>query len=68
MTLGSDHDAKKFFRWPVDGGRDLSLAWNYKDASSIFAYECDQDIFGGYDEQSGRGVVAWADHRVLPGK
>jgi len=68
MTLGSDHDAKKFFRWPVDGGRDLSLAWNYKDASSIFAYECDQDFFGGYDEQSGRGVVACADHRVLPGK
>ncbi len=68
MTLGCDHGATKFFSWPIDHGKDLSRGTNYQDASSIFAWYCDQDFFGSYDHQAGRGVVAFANHHQLPGK
>jgi len=68
MTLGMDHSGEKFFHWPVDQGRDLSLGTNYQDASSIFAYFCDQDFFGSYNDDLGRGVVSYANHHQLPGK
>lgn len=68
MTLGTDHAGTTFYTWPIFEGKDLSLARNYEDAASIFAWGCDQDFFGSYDEDADRGVVAWADHRVLPGK
>lgn len=68
MTLGSDHGATKFFQWPVDGGKDLTRGTNYQDASSIFAWHCDQDFFGSYDDGADRGVVAFANHHQLPGK
>jgi len=68
MTLGCDHGATKFFSWPIDHGKDLSRGTNYQDASSIFAWHCDQDFFGSYDDRADRGVVACANHRQLPGK
>jgi tetratricopeptide (TPR) repeat protein len=68
MTLGSDHSSVKFFTWPIDHGKDLSRGTNYEDASSIFAWNCDQDFFGSYDEGADRGVVAYANHHQLPGK
>lgn len=68
MTLGCDHGAEKFFQWPIDQGKDLSRGTNYQDASSIFAWHCDQDFFGSYDHGVNRGVVSYADHRQLPGK
>lgn len=68
MTLGSDHSSIKFFRWPLDQGRDLTRGTNYQDASSIFAWHCDQDFFGSYDDGADRGVVAYANHRQVPGK
>jgi Flp pilus assembly protein TadD len=68
MTLGSDHGANQFFQWPIDHGKDLSRGANYQDASSIFAWHCDQDFFGSYDEDADRGVVAFANHYLLPGK
>jgi tetratricopeptide (TPR) repeat protein len=68
MTLGTDHSGKVFFRWPISEGKDLSLGRSYQDASSIFAYECDQDFFGAYDEDANRGVVAYANHHQLVGK
>jgi tetratricopeptide (TPR) repeat protein len=68
MTLGCDHGGEKFFRWPIDQGKDLSRGTNYQDASSIFAWYCDQDFFGSYDDVADRGVVAYANHRELPGK
>ena len=54
--------------WPISQGRDLSRGATYEDASSIFAYECDQDFFGSYDDDADYGVVACANHHVLPGK
>ena len=41
---------------------------NYQDASSIFAWHCDQDFFGSYDDDVDRGVVSYANHHQLPGK
>ena len=68
MTLGTDHAGTTFFQWPMNKGVDLSRGKNYRRMSSIFAYECDQDFFGSYDEDEDRGCVAFADHRQLPGK
>lgn len=68
MTLGTDHGAEKFFNWPIHEGKDLSRGTNYQDASSIFAWHCDQDFFGSYNHDLGRGVVAYANHHQLPGK
>lgn len=68
MTLGCDHGAEKFFQWPVDNGKDLTRGTNYYDASSIFAWHCDQDFFGSYDDDADRGVVSYANHHQVPGK
>lgn len=68
MTLGTDHGAEKFFNWPTHEGKDLSHGTNYQDASSIFAWFCDQDFFGSYNDDLGRGVVSYANHHQLPGK
>jgi tetratricopeptide (TPR) repeat protein len=68
MTLGSDHDGTKFFQWPFHEGKDLTRGTNYQDASSIFAYGCDQDFFGSYHHDLQRGVVAYANRHQLPGK
>ncbi len=68
MTLGTDHAGTTFYRWPLSDGKDLSRGTNYQDASSIFAYQCDQDFFGSYDDGADRGVVSYANHYQVPGK
>lgn len=68
MTLGTDHGAERFFHWPMHEGKDLTRGTNYQDASSIFAWHCDQDFFGSYNDDLDRGVVAYANHHQLPGK
>lgn len=68
MSLGTDHDGRKFFNWPVHKGKDLSWLRNYEIYSSVFAVDCDYDFFGAYDVDADRGIVQVADHYVLPGK
>jgi len=68
MSLGTDHNAREFFRWPIHDGKDLSWLKNYETYSSIFAVKCTHDFFGAYDVDADRGVVQWADHRQLSGK
>jgi tetratricopeptide (TPR) repeat protein len=68
MTLGTDHNAREFFRWPVHEGRDLSWLKNYPRYSSIFAVDCSFDFFGACDAESGRGIVQVGNRHVLPGK
>jgi tetratricopeptide (TPR) repeat protein len=68
MTLGCDHAGEKFFKWPIDQGKDLTWGTNYFDASSIFAWHCDQDFFGCYCYDLGRGLVSCANHHEVPGK
>jgi hypothetical protein len=53
---------------PLSRGKDLTRGTNYQDASSIFAWHCDQDFFGSYNDDLDRGVVAYANHHQLPGK
>ncbi len=68
MTLGCDHSGETFFQWPIDHGKDLTRGTNYLDASSIFAWYCDQDFFGSYCDDLGRGLVSYANHFQVPGK
>ncbi|NUQ64007.1 MAG: DUF5107 domain-containing protein [Pirellulales bacterium] len=68
MSLGTDHNGREFFRWPIHNGKDLSWLKNYDTWASIFAVDCRYDFFGAYDVDLDRGIVQVADHRVLPGK
>lgn len=68
MTLGTDHNAREFFRWPIHEGRDLSWLKNYETYASIFSVRCTHDFFGAYDVDADRGIVQVADHRQLGGK
>ena len=68
MTLGTDHSAREFFRWPVHEGRDLSWLKNYDKYASIFAVDCQYDFFGAYDVDLNRGIVQVANHRDVGGK
>ncbi|WP_297036471.1 DUF5107 domain-containing protein, partial [Thermogutta sp.] len=68
MSLGTDHNAREFFRWPIHDGKDLSWLKNYETYASVFAVQCTHDFFGAYDVDADRGLVQWADHRELSGK
>jgi len=68
MSLGTDHNAREFFRWPIHQGRDLSWLRNYETYASVFAVNCTYDFFGAYDVEADRGIVQVADHRQLGGK
>ena len=68
MSLGTDHNAREFFHWPVDKGRDLSWLKNYPQYASIFAVNCTYDFFGAYDVDADRGIVQVANWRELGGK
>ncbi len=68
MTLGTDHNAREFFRWPVDKGRDLTWLKNYETYASVFSVNCTYDFFGAYDVNMDRGIVQVANHNELGGK
>lgn len=68
MFLGTDHNAREFFRWPIHEGRDLTWLKNYETYASVFAVQCTHDFFGAYDVDADRGIAQFADHRTLGGK
>jgi tetratricopeptide (TPR) repeat protein len=68
MSLGTDHSAREFFRWPIDKGRDLTWLKNYETYASVFAVNCSYDFFGAYDVDANRGIVQVANHHELGGK
>lgn len=68
MSLGTDHNAKEFFRWPVDKGRDMTWLKNYPIYASVFSVNCTYDFFGAYDVDLDRGIVQVANHHELGGK
>ena len=68
MTLGTDHNGREFFKWPIHEGKDLSWLKNYERYTSIFSVQCEHDFFGAYDVDADRGIVQFADHRQLSGK
>ena len=68
MTLGTDHDAREFFRWPVHEGRDLTWLKNYEMYASVFAVDCSYGFFGAYDVDADRGIVQVSNPHELGGK
>ncbi len=68
MSLGTDHNAVKFFSWPIHEGKDLSRLKNHQTWASIFSVDCTFDFFGAYDVDADRGIVQVANHHELSGK
>ncbi len=68
MSLGTDHDGREFFNWPIHQGKDLTWLKNYEKPSSVFAVQCEHDFFGAYDVDADRGIVQVANHHELIGK
>nr|MCU0871959.1 DUF5107 domain-containing protein [Pirellulaceae bacterium] len=68
MSLGTDHNAREFFRWPIHEGRDLTWLKNYETYASVFAVNCSYGFFGAYDVDADRGIVQVANPHELGGK
>ncbi|MFV2068531.1 MAG: DUF5107 domain-containing protein [Pirellulales bacterium] len=68
MSLGTDHNGREFFNWPIHEGKDLSWLKNYDTWASVFAVGCQYDFFGSYDVDEDRGCVQVANRHRLPGK
>ncbi len=74
---GTQHSKVEFVNWPVGQGRyagvdrtGIDLSWwkNHPTPVSIFAWNYEDDFFGGYDHGKQAGVVHVADRHVVPGK
>ena len=78
VQYGSQHAKCEFIKWPVthgvysgidySAGVDVSWWKNHPHWLSIFAFNSQQDFFGGYDHTKQAGVVHFADHNIWPGK
>lgn len=72
------HGKREFASWPIahsryagadfTAGVDVSWWKNHIMANSMFAWNYTDDFFGGYDHGRQAGIVAVADHHVVPGK
>ena len=74
---GTQHGKSEFVDWPIGGGvyggldrSGVDLSWwkNLPTPVSIFAWNHEDDFFGGYDHGKKAGVAIIADHHVAPGK
>lgn len=76
--FGTYHGKNQFTHWPVSHERysgadftqgvDVSWYKNHISSNSIFAWNYEDDFFGGYDHGKKAGIVSYADHHVIPGK
>jgi len=75
--FGTQHGKSEFVNWPIGrgfyGGRDrtgIDLSWwkNIPTPASIFAWNYEDDFFGGYDHGKQGGIAVIADHHTAPGK
>lgn len=72
------HGKGEFTTWPIATGRyagtdygastDVSWFKNHVNATSMFAWNYEDDFFAGYDHGQDAGTMCVADHRVVPGK
>lgn len=72
------HGKTHFTHWPisrevfngVDYTRGVDVSWwkNHPSPTSFFAWNYEDDFFGGYDHGKQAGVVHVADHHLVPGK
>ena len=75
---GTQHAKREFVSWPiahetyagVDYASGVDVSWwkNHPGHLSIFAWNSEEDFFGGYDHGRQAGIVHVADHHVAPGK
>jgi len=76
--IATFHGKNQFSRWPVSteifNGQDytkgVDVSW-YKShvrPTSFFAFDTEEDFFGGYDHGREAGVVFVGDHHVVPGQ
>ncbi len=76
--FGTYHSKNQFTEWPIshqrysgsDFTKGVDVSWykNHISSSSIFAWNYQDDFFGGYDHGKKAGIVSYADHHVVPGK
>ena len=72
------HGKNQFTQWPisrevlhrVDYTRGVDVSWwkNLPLATSMFAWNCNEDFLAGYDHGKNAGVLHIADHHLFPGK
>jgi tetratricopeptide (TPR) repeat protein len=72
------HAKNQFSEWPIShqrysgadftSGVDVSWYKNHFNANSMFAWNCQDDFFAGYDHGKEAGTMSVADHHVVPGK
>jgi tetratricopeptide (TPR) repeat protein len=77
-VYGTYHGKNQFLPWPIssrdfnglDFGHDVDVSWwkNHPSPTSWFAFDCQEDFFGGYDHGKRAGVAHVADHHIVPGK
>ncbi|MHC4570821.1 MAG: DUF5107 domain-containing protein [Planctomycetota bacterium] len=72
------HTKNQFARWPIshevfnriDYTRGVDVSWwkNHPEWTSMFAWNYEDDFFGGYDHGKRAGTVSVANHHVVPGR
>jgi tetratricopeptide (TPR) repeat protein len=71
------HGKIQFTHWPISQevymgvdyrGVDISWWRNHPAPTSFFAWNYEDDFFGGYDHGKRAGVVYFANHHIAPGK
>ncbi len=78
VEWAAQHAKPQFAGWPIAhevyGGTDytpgVDVSWwkNNPSPVSFFAWDCQEDFFGGYDYGKQAGVVQISNHHVSPGK
>jgi tetratricopeptide (TPR) repeat protein len=72
------HGKRDFTTWPIattkymgaDYTKGVDVSWykNHATASSMFAWNYQDDFMAGYDHGKNAGIMSIADHNVVPGK
>lgn len=62
------HGNHEFFHWPIDKGVDISKWKNLPGHTSFFAWQSQEDYFGGWSPEEKAGLVHVADHHIVRGK
>lgn len=75
---GVYHGKREFTAWPfsttryagADFTKGVDISWykNHISSNSVFAWNYQDDFFGGYDHGKEAGTMSVADHNIVPGK
>ncbi|HUU28938.1 MAG TPA: DUF5107 domain-containing protein [archaeon] len=78
LEYATYHGKDEFTTWPIahqyyrgvdfTSGVDLSWWKNLPSPVSLFAFDCTENFFAGYDHGKKAGVLHVADHHLVPGK